>query len=55
MSARQYAQKIDRFKFHRVIALLRELEKKAQEKLIVQDVLEEKKANKMSASEVVDE
>ena len=29
LTARQYAQKVDRFKFHRVVKLLREMESKA--------------------------
>ena len=37
LTAREYAQKVDRFKFHRVVKLLREMEQNALDSLIVQE------------------
>lgn len=46
LTARQYAQKLDRFKFHRVVKLLRELEQREQNTAVIkekiaEDVIEE--------------
>ena len=40
LSAREYAQKVDRFKFHRVVKLLREMEQKALESLVINEEVE---------------
>lgn len=37
LSAREYAQKVDRFKFHRVVKLLREMEQKTLNSLVVKE------------------
>ena len=37
LSAREYAQKVDRFKFHRVVKLLRQIEQKALESLMIRE------------------
>ena len=41
MTARQYAQKMDRFKFHRVVKLLRELEQKEQNTAVIKEKIAE--------------
>ena len=43
MTARQYAQKSDRFKFHRVVKLLRELEQKELDRVIVKEAINDEK------------
>ena len=40
-TARQYAQKVDRFKYHRVVKLLRELEQEELERTVLVDKKEE--------------
>ena len=40
MSAREYAQKVDRFKFHRVVKLLRWMEQKTIDQLTLDEEVE---------------
>jgi len=40
LTARQYAQKVDRFKFHRVVKLLRDMEQKTIESLVIKEEVE---------------
>lgn len=40
LTAREYAQKVDRFKFHRVVKLLRQIEQKALDTNLVREEME---------------
>lgn len=42
LTAREYAQKVDRFKYHRVVRLLRDMEKRALDSLKLKEAQDEK-------------
>ncbi len=54
MSAREYAQKVDRFKFHRVVKLLRQMEQKALDQLTLDEEVEKQDTLKQDLKEEED-